>query len=78
MNPSLLCVSFILALISFPMEIRAKRVAKEEVKEDKKTDMNSDGTDEKLKEEVGKYNKTDKMFQKRKRRTKNLRHHLKF
>ena len=64
MNPSLLCISFILALVSFPVEIRAKRVAKEEVKEDKKTDMNYDGTEEKLddqvvKEEVEKDKKTE-------------------
>ena len=56
MNPSLLCISFILALVCFPVQIRARRFVKKEGIEDKKIDMNSDVTEDKLDEEVEKDN----------------------
>ena len=64
MNPSLLCISFILALVNFPVQIRAKTYVKREVGKDKNTDMNSDVSEDELddqvvKEEVEKDKKRD-------------------
>ena len=48
MNPSLLCISFILALVTFPVQIRSKGFVKKEVEKEEETDKISDGTAERL------------------------------
>jgi hypothetical protein len=52
MNPSLLCISFILC-INFPAQIRAKPGVKEEVEKyvDKKSDLNHGVTEGELDEQ---------------------------
>ena len=54
MNPSLLCISFILALVTFHVQIRAKQVVKIKVENDNKTDSNTDVSEEELDDQVAK------------------------
>ena len=53
MNPSLPCIIFILDLVSFPAQIKAKAGVKEEVERyiGKKTDMNPGAEEEELDEQ---------------------------